>query len=379
MKQTFQNNVDDLYCFSMTKPMPPTGPVNSLISDLDQRSRDIFRLIVESYLETGEPMGSRNLSKVFPEGVSAATIRNVMSDLEQLGLVYAPHVSAGRLPTEIGLRFFVDSFLEVGNLTKEDRTSIENKVAAGKNGSGLDGLLTEASQLLSGLTQGAGLVASAKQDLRLKHIEFVRLEPSKGLVVIVGENGHVENRVFDLPLGVTASALMEATNYTNAQIAGLTLGEAQQKLKRLHNVTKQELDKLVQNLVEEGVAIWAGSSELDQGRIIVSGHANLLSNLQAQEDLSRVKQLFDELEAKESLIRLLDLAEDGQGVRIFIGSESRLFTQSGSSLVVAPYKDKNQKVIGALGVIGPTRLNYARIVPMVDYTATVLGRLIQDR
>ena len=363
----------------MTKPISPIAAPNSLMADLDQRSRDIFRLIVENYLETGEALGSRNLSKVFSEGLSAASIRNVMSDLEQLGLVYAPHVSAGRLPTEIGLRFFVDSFLEIGDLTKEDRKSIDNQVSASGAGRTLDGLLTEASQLLSGLTQGAGLVASAKQDLRLKHIEFVRLEPTKGLVVIVGESGHVENRIIDLPLGVTASSLVEATNYTNAQIAGLTLSEAQLKLKRMHNATKMELDILVQSLVDEGVATWAGSNEHDQGRIIVSGHANLLNNLQAQEDLGRVKQLFDELEAKDSLIRLLDLAEDGQGVRIFIGSESRLFTQSGSSLVVAPYKDKNQKVIGALGIIGPTRLNYARIVPMVDYTATVVGRLIQDR
>ncbi|MGB7287353.1 MAG: heat-inducible transcriptional repressor HrcA [Salaquimonas sp.] len=363
----------------MTPPNTPVISTSSLMDDLDKRSRDIFRLVVENYLETGEPMGSRNLSKVFAEGLSAASIRNVMSDLEQLGLVYAPHISAGRLPTEIGLRFFVDSFLEIGDVNKEDRSSIDAKVQASGKGQTLDTLLTEASQLLSGLTQGAGLVASAKQDLRLKHIEFVRLEPGKALVVIVGENGHVENRIISLPPGVTASSLVEATNYTNAQIAGLTLSEARQKLKRMHNAAKIELDGLVQNLVDEGIAVWAGSSELDNGRIIVTGHSNLLNNLQAQEDLGRVKQLFDDLEAKDSLIRLLDLAEDGQGVRIFIGSESRLFTQSGSSLIVAPYKDSTQKVIGALGIIGPTRLNYARIVPMVDYTATVISKLIGQR
>jgi heat-inducible transcriptional repressor len=349
---------------------------SSALEELDKRSRDIFRLIVENYLETGEPLGSRNLSKVFPEGLSAASIRNVMGDLEQLGLVFSPHVSAGRLPTEIGLRFFVDSFLEIGDVSKEDRHSIDTQVRAKGDGRTMESVLTEASQLLSGLTKGAGLVASAKQDLRLKHIEFVQLEPTKALVVIVGEGGNVENRIIPLPLGVTASSLREAANYVNAKIGGLTLSEARVHMERMHNQARIELDSLVQNLVDEGLAVWAGTHDKDPGRIIVSGHSNLLSNLKAQEDLARVQQLFNELEAKDSLIRLLDLAEEGQGVRIFIGSESRLFTQSGSSMVVAPYKDQNQKVIGALGIIGPTRLNYARIVPMVDYTAKVVGRLL---
>lgn len=367
------------YISRMTKPVPTPKLPDNPMSDLDQRSRDIFRLIVENYLETGEPSGSRNISRVFSEGLSAASIRNVMSDLEQLGLIYAPHVSAGRLPTETGLRFFVDSFLEIGDLSSEERRSIDAHVSASNTGGTLETLLTEASQMLSGLTQGAGLVASAKQDLRLKHIEFVRLEATKALVVIVGENGQVENRIINLPMGVTPSSLVEATNYINAQIAGLTLSEARQKLARMHNAAKMELDQLVQQLVDEGIAVWAGTNDIDNNRIIVSGHANLLNNLKAQEDLGRVQQLFDELEARDSLIRLLDLAEQGQGVRIFIGSESRLFTQSGSSLVVAPYKDGNQKVIGALGIIGPTRLNYARIVPMVDYTASLVGRLIRER
>ncbi len=361
----------------MTKPISSFRQANSLMDDLDKRSRDVFRLIVENYLETGDPMGSRNLSKVFSEGLSAASIRNVMGDLEQLGLIYAPHTSAGRLPTEIGLRFFVDSFLEIGDVSKEDRRSIDSQVRATGNGRTLETVLTEASHLLSGLTQGAGLVASIKQDLRLKHIEFVRLEATKALVVIVGENGQVENRIIPLQAGVTTSALVEAGNYINAKIAGMTLGEARVQMERMHNETRAELDVLVQRMVDEGIAVWAGTSGTDNGRIIVTGHSNLLNNLQAQEDLERVKQLFDDLEAKDSLIRLLNLAEEGQGVRIFIGSESRLFSKSGSSLIVAPYKDQSQKVIGALGIIGPTRLNYARIVPMVDYTATVVGKLLR--
>lgn len=357
------------------KSMLPTG----LASELDGRSREIFRLIVESYLATGEPLGSRNLARVLAEGLSPATIRNVMSDLEHLGLIFSPHTSAGRLPTETGLRFFVDSFLEIGDVSEADRRAIDAQVRAQGGGHSFETVLLEASQLLSGLTQGAGLVATSKQDLRLRHIEFVRLEPTKALVVIVGDGGQVENRIIDLPPGVTASSLVEAGNYINAKIAGMTLGEARRQIQRLHNQTRAELDQLVQQMVDEGIAVWAGAGEREPGRLIVSGHSNLLSDLNATEDLERIRQLFDELEARDSIIRLLDLAENGEGVRIFIGSESRLFSRSGSSLVVAPYRDQNQKVIGALGIIGPTRLNYARIVPMVDYTASVVGRIMRQR
>ena len=369
------------YIFSMSEPLPQNNGRNNedreLMDHLDARSRDVFRHVVENYLQTGEPLGSRNLSRVFSESLSAATIRNVMSDLEHLGLIFAPHTSAGRLPTELGLRFFVDSFMEIGDLSSEDRRSIDAQVRASGDGRGMDSILTEASQLLSGLTQSAGLVTSAKQDLRLKHIEFVRLEPTKALTVIVGENGQVENRIIDLPTGISASSLVEASNYMNAKVAGLTLGEARTQFERLHNETRAELDSLVARMVDEGVAVWAGAQDRDPGRIIVSGHAHLLNDLKAAEDLARVQQLFDDLEAKDSLIRLLNLAEEGEGVRIFIGSESRLFSQSGSSLVVAPYRDDNQRVIGALGIIGPTRLNYARIVPMIDYTAEVVGRMLR--
>lgn len=361
---------------AMTKPQGTIITETGSVGELDQRSRDVFRLIVENYLETGEPLGSRNVSRVMPEGLSPATIRNVMADLEHLGLIYSPHTSAGRLPTETGLRFFVDSFLEIGDVSEEDRRSIDAQVRAAKEGRTFDSILAEAGQLLSGLTRSTGLVATSKQDLRLRHVEFVRLDPARALVVIVGDNGQVENRIIDLPPGVTASSLTEAGNYINAKIAGLTLSEARQRLENLHNETRAELDTLAQKLVGEGVAIWADSGGREPARLIVSGHANLLGDLRAQEDLERIRILFDELEARESLMRLIDLAERGQGVRIFIGSESRLFTRSGSSLVVAPYRDGSQKVIGALGIIGPTRMNYARIVPMVDYTAKLVSRLL---
>ena len=343
---------------------------------LDQRSREIFRLIVESYMRDGEPLGSRNLSRLLPLSLSPATVRNVMSDLEHLGLIYAPHISAGRLPTQKGLRFFVDAFMELGDLSDEERRSIEAQVKAAGQGSSIEHLLTEASQMLSGLSRGAGLVLTAKSEAPLKHIEFVQLEPGKALVVLVAQNGEVENRVVDTPLGITASQLHEASNFLNAHIRGRTLAEARTEIARLKEETRAALDTLSRDLVERGLAVWAGSGDGLPARIIVRGRANLLENVTAAADIELLRHLFDDLETKDGLIQLLDLAEQGSGVRIFIGSENKLFSLSGSSVVVAPYRDKDQRVIGALGVIGPTRLNYARIVPMVDYTAQMISRIL---
>jgi heat-inducible transcriptional repressor len=241
----------------------------------------------------------------------------------------------------------------------------------------MENILVEAGQMLSGLSRSAGMVITTKSDVRLKHIEFIHLEPTKALVVIVGENGSVENRVIALPPGITASALIEASNYINAKIAGRTIAEAQAELTRLHSMARTELDNLAQKLVDEGIAIWAGNSGDDSGQLIISGHANLLENLTAADDLNRVRDLFGELESKENFLRLLELTEEGEGVRIFIGSENKLFSMSGSSVIVAPYRDKAQRVIGAIGIIGPTRLNYARIVPMVDHTANVISKILR--
>ena len=345
-------------------------------NSLDDRSRDIFRRVVETYLETGEPLGSRNLARQLAVSLSPATIRNVMSDLEHLGLIYAPHISAGRLPTESGLRYFVDGFMEIGNLTADERANIEGQVKAAADNRTVDSMLTEASQLLSGLTQGAGLVVTGKMDVRLKHIEFIRLEATKALVVIVGDNDHVENRIVELPPGMAASTLIEASNYLNAHIAGRTLSEAHKLIIARRNLARGELDKLANSLVEKGIATWAGNDSNLMPQLIVRGRSNLIENMAEQEDMNRLRLLFDELESKEGLLQLLDLAEDGEGVKIFIGSENKLFSLSGSSIVVAPFRDSSQKVIGAVGVIGPTRLNYARIVPMVDYTAPVVSRLL---
>jgi heat-inducible transcriptional repressor len=353
------------------------NPVTDLtLTNLDARSREIFRLIVDNYLREGEPLGSRNLSRLLPSSLSPATVRNVMSDLEHLGLIYAPHVSAGRLPTQAGLRFFVDAFMELGDLTSDERRQIEAQVRASGSGQTLEHILTDASQMLSGLSRGAGLVMTAKSEVPLKHIEFIRLEPTRALAVMVSQNGDVENRVVDLPAGVTSSQLVEASNFLNAHIRGRTLAEAKIEIARLKEETRTALDTLSQDLVERGLAVWAGEGSGLQARLIVRGHANLLENVTAQADLELLRHLFEDLETKEGMLQLLDLAEDGPGVRIFIGSENKLFSLSGSSLVVAPYRDKDARVIGALGVIGPTRLNYARIVPMVDYTAQIITRML---
>lgn len=346
------------------------------IDQLDSRSHEVFRNIVETYLQTGEPLGSRNLARRLSVSLSPASVRNVMSDLEHLGLIYAPHISAGRLPTEQGLRYFVDGFLEIGNLSREERAGIDAQVQQAAKGQTFDGVLTEASQLLSGLTEGAGLVIAGKADVRLKHIEFVRLEATKSLVVIVGENEAVENRIISLPAGMSASTLVEASNFLNAHVAGRTLGEARIAIAERLAKTQGELDALAASLVDQGLATWAGATADQKPQLIVRGRANLLTSMSMQEDIGRLQHLFDELESKQGLMQLLELAEDGEGVRIFIGAENNLFSLSGSSVVVAPYRDGEQRIIGAVGVIGPTRLNYARIVPMVDYTAEVVSRLL---
>jgi heat-inducible transcriptional repressor len=345
------------------------------LAQLNERSREIFRLIVESYLATGEPVGSRNLSRILPMTLSPASVRNVMSDLEQLGLVYAPHTSAGRLPTEIGLRFFVDALMQIGDLTERDRKAIEAQVAASGQAKSVEAVLTEASGLLSGLSRAAGVVLTAKANPRLKHIEFVRLEPERALVILVGEDGQVENRVLNVSVGLPTSALTEAGNFLNARIRGHTLTEVRVEVERTMKESKAQLDQLTQKIVAEGLASWSGG-ENEERKLIVRGQAHLLDDLKALTDLERVRLLFDDLETRREVIDLLGRAELAEGVRVFIGSENKLFSLSGSSTIVAPYHDASGHIVGVLGVIGPTRLNYARIVPMVDYTAKVVSKLL---
>jgi heat-inducible transcriptional repressor len=351
----------------------PIGRNQVSLAQLNERSREIFRQIVESYLATGEPLGSRNLSRLIQTPLSPASVRNVMADLEQLGLIFAPHTSAGRLPTELGLRFFVDALMQIGDLNENERRQIEAQVAgAGKS---MENVLSEASALLSGLTRAAGVVLTAKANSRLKNIEFMRLDPERALVVMVGEDGQVENRILPLPIGLPASALTEASNFLNARIRGKTLAEVRGELEHARVAAQAELDQLTQKVIADGLASWSGGDG-DERKLIVRGQAHLLEDLKVLEDLERVRLLFDDLESRRDVIDLLGRAERAEGVRIFIGSENKLFSLSGSSTIIAPYHDRAGRIVGVLGVIGPTRLNYARVIPMVDYTAKVVGRLL---
>ena len=346
----------------------------SELNKLSDRSRTILRQIVETYLTTGEPVGSRNLSRVLPMTLSPASIRNVMSDLEQLGLIAAPHTSAGRLPTQLGLRLFVDGLLEIGNLTSEERRKIEAQIVS-KREQSIDGVLSEASEMISGLSHCAGVVLAEQQVACLKHIEFVPLEPGKALVVLVGDDQVVENRIIALPQGLPPSALVEAANYLNTHIRGFTIAEARARIEKELRSSRAELDDLTQKVIQAGLAEWSGAFD-DRQSLIVRGQSNLLKDVTAQDELERIRQLFDDLEQKRDLVQLLGLSENADGVRIFIGSENKLFSLSGSSLIVAPFHDEKRKIVGVLGVIGPTRINYARIIPMVDYTAKLVSRLL---
>jgi heat-inducible transcriptional repressor len=343
------------------------------LRQLNERSREIFKRIVETYLETGEPVGSRNLSRALPMTLSPASVRNVMSDLEGLGLIYAPHTSAGRLPTQTGLRLFVDGLLEIGDITEAERNQIEARMVAGGRRRGIDDFLAEAGEMLSGLSRCAGVVLAEKQSKTLRQVEFVNLGQGKALAVLVGEDGDVENRIVTLPEGLPLSSLNEATNYINARIGGMTLADARTRIEAEIETRRAQLDELTARVVTDGLATWSGGG--DRQSLIVCGRAHLLEDVRAMEDLERVRLLFEDLDTKKDLIHLLGLAERADGVRIFIGSENKLFSLSGSALIVSPFEDSEQKIVGVLGVIGPTRLNYARIIPMVDYTARLLGRL----
>jgi len=342
------------------------------IAQLNDRSRAIFRVIVESYLDSGEPVGSRTISRRTGIDLSPASIRNVMVELQESGLIYSPHTSAGRLPTELGLRLFVDGLLEVGDLTEEERGSIDAQCAA--KGRQRDEVLAEATNMLSGLCHCAGLVTAPKVESPVTHVEFVPLSPEKALAVLVTQDGTVENRVIALPAGLPSSSLTQATNYLNARFQGRTVEEARAVIETELKEQRGELDALTSRLVEEGLAVWSGEEE--EPSLIVRGRANLLEDLGAVEDLERVRKLFEDLESKKDLVRILESVREAEGVKIFIGSENSLFSLSGSSLVVSPYMKDDNKIVGVIGVIGPTRINYARIIPMVDYTAKVVGRLL---
>lgn len=346
------------------------------IAGIDQRAREIFRRLVDTYLETGEPVGSRTIARNLPSSLSPASVRNVMMDLEEAGLIFSPHTSAGRIPTDQGLRFFVDALMEVGAMNSDERARIDAQVAASNRNRRVEDVLNEATMLLSGLSHYAGVVMAPKINTRLKHIEFVNLGPGRALVILVGEDGTVENRIIDVPAGLPPSTFVTASNYLSARFQGKTLAEAQRFMREEMSNLRRELDDLSARIIEAGIAVWSGEANPDSKTLIVKGQANLLENATAVADLDRIRRLFEDIENKRELVQLLGLAEEGEGVRIFIGSENRLFSLSGSTVVAAPYRNKEDKIVGVLGIIGPTRMNYARIIPMVDYTARLVGRLL---
>ncbi len=359
--------LETLHHSSYLKPM-----TNTPITEMTTRAQDIFRVVVESYLDTGTPVGSRTISKAPGFELSPASIRNVMQDLEELGLLAAPHTSAGRVPTELGLRLFVDGMMQAAEPSQQEREAIERQIT--EQGP-VEEALRATTSILSGLSSCAGLVLVPKREPLLKQFSFVKLSEGQGLAILVSQDGVVENRVLDLPQGVSESALVEASNYLSARFSGLTLSEALLRLDREISAGELAIDKASEELVKAGMVTWSRDSS-DRPVLIVRGQANLLKDDSALADLDRVRRLLDELEGKQEIARLLDNARDAEAAKIFIGAENKLFSLSGSSVIAAPYKDGDGQVVGVVGVIGPTRLNYARIVPMVDFTAQTLSRLL---
>ncbi|EQB18888.1 heat-inducible transcriptional repressor HrcA [Novosphingobium lindaniclasticum] len=345
----------------------PTPP----ITELSERAREIFRLVVEGYLATGTPVGSKALAGPGGVRLSSASIRSVLADLESIGLLAAPHTSAGRLPTEAGLRLFVDGIMQVAEPTVEERLAIESRIASPGP---IEAALEATSALLSNLTSGAGVVMVPRREPRLMHLQLVPLGPGRALAVVVDEDGAVENRIVEFPAALPPGALEEASNYITAHLAGRTLGEAARAMRADIADGKSALDTASRDLVERGLAVWSEDA-MARPVLIVRGQANLLDET-ALSDLERVRSLLDDLENKQSVADLLDIAREADSTRIFIGSENRLFALSGSSVIASPYRDREGRVVGVVGVIGPTRLNYARVVPMVDFTAQSLGKLI---
>lgn len=342
-----------------------------LFKELDERSRIIFQSVIQSYMQTGEPVGSRTLSRISGLDLSPATIRNIMADLEDLGLILSPHKSAGRLPTQTGLRFYVDGLMELGDLTKEEREAITAECSS--NGKSMHEVYEQATGILSGLSECTGLVVAPKANKPLKQIQFVPLGPGRVLAVIVSADGMVENRVLETSMDMPATSLISAANYLNHHVAGKTLEEVRSSIEQEITAQKSQLDALSASLVQKGLAIKTGEDDV---HLIVRGQKNLLGNITAMEDLERVRKIFDALEEKESMMRILQTTQSAQGVQIFIGTENQAFSHEGLSMIVSPYKNADEKVVGAIGVIGPTRLNYGRLIPIVDYTAEVMAKLI---
>ena len=343
--------------------------MNEPIGDLTARMRDIFRLVVEAYLDRGQPVGSKVIAGAV--SLSPASIRGVMQELEELGLLTHPHTSAGRIPTETGLRLFVDGIMQSAIPPARERAAIEAQL---KDRS-IEEALAAATTTLSGLSACAGVVLAPKSEIRLRQLNFVPLAPDRALAVLVGVDGAVENRVVPVPPGTSPVALSEVGNYVSTRLSGLTLSEAEARLRTEIIQRRDAIDIAAAELVARGLADWS-EDHAQRPVLIVRGQANLIDETAAA-DLERVRRLLDELEDRQEIVRLLEGAREGEGCRIFIGSENRMFALSGSSVIAAPYRGSEGQVVGVVGVIGPTRLNYARVVPMVDFTAQALTRFMR--
>lgn len=344
-----------------------------MITELNERSREIFKYIVSSYLDTGSPVGSRTISKAIDLSLSPASIRNTMADLEDMGLLSAPHTSAGRLPTERGLRLYIDGLMEIGALSNEERLRIEAECSI--KGLSYNDVISSASSMLSNLSACASLVIAPKIEKPMRQIQFVLLEPGKALIILVMQNGMVENRMMQIALDVTENHLLQASNYLNAQIKGKTLDDMRKSVSDDIRHNRLKLDSITADLVEKGIAIPQGKRD---GRIIIRGQSHLLEDVKAITDLERARTLLGYLEEQENILKLIDTVTDAQGVQIYLGAENKIFDQSGWSMILSPYKNAEEKIVGAIGVIGPTRLDYDRIIPMVDYTSQVIARLVDD-
>jgi heat-inducible transcriptional repressor len=343
-----------------------------MITELNQRSREIFRVIVDAYMQSGDPVGSRTISKLAGLNLSPATIRNVMSDLESAGLLYAPHTSAGRMPTQQGLRLYVDGLMEIGDLGAEERAVIESRCQAA--GQSLPRMMEHASTMLAGLSAAAGLVLAPKTDKPIRQVQFVQLDPERVLIVLVTDDGMVENRVMEVAADTSPSMLIAAANFLNARVAGKTLSAVREEVEAEIADNRAQLDALTAVLVRRGLAL--EPQVATEGHIIIRGQSRLLEDVRAIEDLERARHLLAALEEQETMARLLESTQGAEGIQIYIGAENSVFEHSGWSMVISPYKTAENRIIGAIGVIGPTRLNYSRIIPIVDYTSKVMGRLL---
>ncbi|WP_375395802.1 heat-inducible transcriptional repressor HrcA [uncultured Sphingomonas sp.] len=346
------------------------------VAELTDRARDIFRVVVDSYVANGSPVGSKTIAQLSGLSLSPASIRGVMQQLEEAGLIASPHTSAGRLPTDRGLRLFVDGMMQALEPSAQERAALEIGLGGSRVGGGgpVEEALAATTAALSGLSACAGLVMVPKRETKLRSIGFVPLSADQAMAVLVSEDGSVENRVIALPGGMTSSALVEAGNYMSATLGGLTLAEARLRVDRELADGRAALDGAARTLVERGLAVWSEDGAR-RPVLIVRGQGRLI-DAAAAADLERVRDLLDDLDGKQEIAALLDSARAGDATRIFIGAENEMFALSGSSVIARPFRGAGGRVVGVVGVIGPTRLNYARVVPMVDFTAATLARLM---